>query len=71
VYPDQTGSPAYQDAIHQMRTAVKTMALAVDQQVTANQRRHAVAKLQRLIDQLRDLQPEQPVASLPLDLPRR
>ena len=45
VYPDQTGPPAYQDAIHQMRTAVKTMALAVDQQVTANQRRHVVAKL--------------------------
>ena len=71
VYPDQTGSPAYQDAIHQMRTAVKTMALAVDQQVTPDQRRHAVAKLQRLIDQLRDIQPEQPVASLPLDSRRR
>jgi hypothetical protein len=58
VYPDQTGPPAYQDAIHQMRTAVKPMALAVDQQVTAGQRRHAVAKLQRLIDQLHDLQTE-------------
>jgi len=58
VYPDQTGSPAYQDAIRQMRTAVKTMALAIDQQVTADQRRHAVAKLQRLIDQLHDLQTE-------------
>jgi hypothetical protein len=41
-----------------MRTAVKPMALAVDQQVTAGQRRHAVAKLQRLIDQLHDLQTE-------------
>src|SRR6185503_3491375 len=58
VYPDQTGPPAYQDAIHQMRTAVKPMALAVDQQVTPDQRRHAVAKLQRLIDQLHDLQTE-------------
>jgi hypothetical protein len=58
VYPDQTGSPAYQDAIHQMRTAVKTMALAIDQQVTADQRHHAVAKLQRLIEQLHDLQTE-------------
>src|SRR4029077_10333787 len=67
VYPDQTGPPAYQDAIHQMRTAVKTMALAVDQQVPAGQRRHAVTKLQRLIDQLHDLQAEQPVASLTLD----
>jgi Family of unknown function (DUF6279) len=58
VYPDQTGPPAYQDAIHQMRTAVKAMAVAVDQHVTADQRRHAVAKLQRLIDQLHDLQSE-------------
>jgi len=58
VYPDQTGPPAYQEAIHQMRTAVKTMALAVDQQVTADQRRHAVTKLQRLIEQLHDLQTE-------------
>jgi hypothetical protein len=58
VYPDQTGPPAYQDAIHQMRTAVKPLALAIDQQVTANQRRHAVTKLQRLIDQLHDLQGE-------------
>jgi hypothetical protein len=58
VYPDQTGPPAYQEAVHQMRTAVKTMALAVDQQVTPNQRRHAVAKLQRLIDQLHELQSE-------------
>ncbi|NWF73463.1 MAG: hypothetical protein HXY51_10555 [Nitrospirae bacterium] len=58
VYPDQTGPPAYQEAIHQMRTAVKTMALAVDQQATLDQRRHAVTKLQRLIDQLHELQGE-------------
>ena len=58
VYPDQTGPPGYQDAIHQMRTAVKTMALAIDQQVTADQRHRAVTKLQRLIDQLHDLQTE-------------
>ena len=58
VYPDQTGPQAYQDAVHQMRTAVKPMALAIDQQVTADQRRHAVTKLQRLIDQLHGLQGE-------------
>jgi Family of unknown function (DUF6279) len=58
VYPDQTGPQAYQDAIHQMRTAVKTMAIAVDQHVTTDQRRHAVTKLQRLIDQLHELQTE-------------
>ena len=37
---------------------VKTMALAIDQQVTADQRHRAVTKLQRLIDQLHDLQVE-------------
>lgn len=58
VYPEQTGSPAYQDTVRQTRTAVKTMALAVDQQITADQRQHAVTKLQRLIDQLHDLQTE-------------
>jgi hypothetical protein len=41
-----------------MRTAVKAMALAVDRQVTPDQRRHAVTKLQRLIDQLHELQAE-------------
>jgi hypothetical protein len=57
-YPDPTAPQAYQDVIRQMRDAVKPMALAIDQQVTAGQRRHAVAKLQRLIDQLHDLQGE-------------
>jgi hypothetical protein len=41
-----------------MRSAVKPMVLAIDQQVTADQRRHAVTKLQRLIDQLHGLQTE-------------
>ena len=58
VYQDHTAPQAYQDAVSQMRAAVKTMALAIDQQVTADQRRHAVTKLQRLIDQLHDLQAE-------------
>jgi len=58
VYPDQTAPPAYKDAIRQMRKSIKTMALAIDQQVTADQRHHAVTKLQQLIDQLHDLQTE-------------
>jgi len=57
-YPDHTASQASQDAVHQMRTAVKTMALAIDQQVTSDQRHHAVTKLQQLIEQLHDLQAE-------------
>lgn len=55
VYEDQTAPQAYQDAVRQMRAAVKTMALAIDQRITADQRHHAVTKLQRLIDQLHDL----------------
>ena len=58
VYQDHTAPQAYQDAVRQMRDAVKTMALAIDQQVTADQRHHAMTKLQRLIDQLHDLQAE-------------
>jgi len=57
VSPD-LASHAYQDAIRQMRVAMKTMALAIDQRLTADQRRHGVKKLQRLIDQLHALQTE-------------
>ncbi len=57
VSPD-LASHAYQDAIRQMRVAMKTMALAIDQRLTADQRRHGVKKLQRLIDQLHALQAE-------------
>ena len=55
---DQHAPQAYQDAVRQMRAAVKTMALAIDQRLTADQRHHAVTKLQRLIDQVHDLQAE-------------
>lgn len=55
---DRTAPPVYQNAVRQMRAAVKTMALAIDQRVTADQRHHAVTKLQRLIDQLHDLHME-------------
>jgi hypothetical protein len=58
VYQDQTAPQAYQDAVRQMRAAVKTMALAIDQRLSADQRHHAVTKLQRLIEQLHDLQAE-------------
>jgi len=58
VFQDQTAPQYYQDAVRQMRTAIKTMALAIDQRTTADQRHHAVTKLQRLIDQLHDLHVE-------------
>ena len=56
VYHDQTAPQAYQNAIRKMRENAKTMALAIDQHLTPDQRRHAVVKLQRLIDQVHDLQ---------------
>ena len=56
VYHDHTAPQAYQNAIRQMRENAKTVALAIDQHLTPEQRRHAVVKLQRLIDQVHDLQ---------------
>jgi hypothetical protein len=58
VYPDHSTPQIYQDAVHQMREAVKTMALQIDQLLTPDQRHHAVIKLQRLIDQIHDLRVE-------------
>lgn len=58
VYPDHTAPQDYQDAVRQMRTAVKTMAFAIDQRLTADQRHHALTKLQRLIEQIHDLRVE-------------
>jgi len=56
VYHDQTAPQAYQNAIRHMRENAKSMVLAINQRMTRDQRRHAVAKLQRLIDQVHDLQ---------------
>ena len=58
VYQDHTAPQAYQDAVRQMRAAVRAMALAIDQRLTPDQRHHVVTKLQRLIDQLHDLSAE-------------
>ena len=58
VYQDHTAPQAYQDAVRQMRAAVKTMALAIHQRLTSDQRHRVVTKLQRLIDQLHDLSAE-------------
>jgi len=55
---DQTAPQAYQEAVRRMRAAAKTMALAVDQRLTTDQRHHAVTKLQHLIDQIHDLHAE-------------
>jgi len=57
-YPDHAAPQNYQDAVREMRIALTTIVLAVDQQITTRQRQHAVTKLQRLISQLHDLQTE-------------
>ena len=56
VYHDQTAPQSYQNAVFHMRENAKAMVIAIDQRMTPDQRRHAVAKLQRLIDQIHDLQ---------------
>ncbi len=56
VYHDKTAPQSYQNAIHHLRENAKTMALAIDQRMTSDQRSHAVIKLQRLIDQVHELQ---------------
>lgn len=56
VYHDQTAPQSYQNAIRHMRENAKTMVLAIDQHMTPEQRRHVVAKLQRIIDQVHELQ---------------
>jgi hypothetical protein len=56
VYHDQTAPQSYQNAVRHMRENAKSMALAIDQRMTPDQRHHAIAKLQRLIDQVHDLQ---------------
>ncbi|MGQ0695383.1 MAG: DUF6279 family lipoprotein, partial [Nitrospiraceae bacterium] len=58
VYPDHSASQTYQEAVRQMRAAVKTMALQIDQRLTPDQRHHALVRLQRLIDQIHDLYAE-------------
>jgi hypothetical protein len=55
VYHDRTAPQSYQTAILHMRENAKTMVLAIDQRMTPDQRRHALAKLQRIIDQVHDL----------------
>lgn len=58
LHPNQTMPQAYQDAFRQMRDAVKTMTLAIDHRLTPAQRRHALTKLQKLIDQVHSLRVE-------------
>ena len=56
VYQEHTAPPAYQETVHRMRAAVKEMVLDIDRHLTSDQRGHAIARLQRFIDQLHALQ---------------
>jgi hypothetical protein len=55
LFPEQSAPPDYQHAIEHMTNAVKDMVLAVDRMTTTQQRTHALAKLQRLIDDIHAL----------------
>lgn len=58
VHPEHSAPTEYREAVRRMRAAVKDMALAIDQGLTHEQRRHAVDRLQRLIDQIHALHVE-------------
>ncbi len=55
VYPERKASPAYLTARKDMRRKVKSMALAIDGMMTREQRRHLLAELEGLIDDVQDL----------------
>ncbi len=48
-------SVEYQEAVVQQRNAITRMVLTIDQMITDDQRRHALEKLQQLIDDIHDL----------------
>jgi len=55
LFPEQTAPPDYRHAIEHMTNAVKEMILTIDRMITVQQRAHALAKLQRLIDDVHAL----------------
>jgi hypothetical protein len=55
LFPEQSAPPDYQHEIDHMTQSVKEMVLAVDRMITMQQRTHALAKLQRLIDDIHAL----------------
>lgn len=55
LFPEQSVPPDYQHAVEAMTNAVKDMVLTIDRMITAQQRAHALAKLQRLIDDVHAL----------------
>jgi hypothetical protein len=56
VEQDRTAPAAYLEAVQKMRSAIKPMVLALDRSLTPEQRRYALTKLQRLIEQVHGLQ---------------
>jgi hypothetical protein len=55
VFPERRESPAFRQALQQMRLAIIDMALAIDPMLTRKQREHALRKLQELIDDIKGL----------------
>jgi hypothetical protein len=55
LFPEQSAPAEYRQTFGQMKSAVKEMILSIDRIITSQQRLHALAKLQGLIDDLRAL----------------
>jgi hypothetical protein len=55
LFPERSAPSDYQHAIEHMTQSVKEMVLAVDRMTTTQQRTYALAKLQRLIDEIHAL----------------
>jgi murein tripeptide amidase MpaA len=55
LFPERSAPPDYQHGMEHMTQSVKEMVLAVDRMITMQQRTHALAKLQRLIDEIHAL----------------
>ena len=55
VFPEESNPSHYQRAMEEMKSAVMDMALAVDGLITPQQRAHALAKLQDLINDIHTL----------------
>ncbi|MGH7231732.1 MAG: DUF6279 family lipoprotein [Nitrospiraceae bacterium] len=57
IFPEKSNPSQYQRALDEMKSAVKEMVIAVDHLITPQQRAHAQAKLQELINDIHALAP--------------
>ena len=56
VFPERSAPRSYLDTVKELRAGLTTMLLGTDQLLTSNQRRKAVATIQKMIDDIHGLQ---------------